>query len=68
MGHAFTGVAGRSPSGQQKASVRWQTAWWALIEPHKRVSVGLRSAMRLRMLARSPAEDRVFIAVISRED
>src|ERR1017187_5587094 len=43
------------------ASDPWQTVWWALIDPHRRVSAGLRRAMRLRMLARSPAEDRVFI-------
>ena len=48
-GRSLQGETPALPSGQQNASVRWQTAWWALIEPHTRVSVGLRRAMRLRM-------------------
>jgi hypothetical protein len=64
MGEALKGAGTRRPRGQAKESVRWQSIWWTLIEPHRGESVGLRRAMRVRMDTRSALEDNVFMRMV----
>src|SRR3954447_21216904 len=61
MGDALNGGTESSPSGQAKASVRWCSIWWMVIDPHKPWSVGLTRVIRERIAARSSAEDNIFI-------